>query len=514
MKNEHWEAIQLVFEKMEQACGQLGSASSLTQPAGQPPESYGETPTEEASPAADQCYDIVGVRSEIRTRLDFLRVKLAETLTERDCYLVLFPIVAYFDEHVKTHYLDENQLSWPPLQKELFQIDDAGELFYETVDDLLRKPQTIPFIYEVYYFCLNQGFQGKYVDNPVKISEYMKKLREKIPVVDLSKVQSTSEKAGQIRLVGSAMWYYLASAAVLVLCYLLLVVFARHWEPGSGALEIERAKLSHRQGSVRTKTEALPERKASTQERIKDHRTVIVKPIHHTTEKPRVIWDEPAPAILKPELETPPQVLEETRITPAAEGKNVPQHYGTLPYVYSVQVGSFKYRQNALSRTRELQRRGLDGWLDLDTRGGFHRVLVGKYEHRNEALALLSRLKESEEFHDALQVKVEMEITAAPQREIVPQYSGELSYVYSVQVSSFKYRKTALSHSQELRGRGLDAWLDLDTKGGYQRVLVGKYEHRNEALALLSRLKESEEFHDALQVKVETSGSAETAGDL
>ena len=192
----------------------------------------------------------------------------------------------------------------------------------------------------------------------------------------------------------------------------------------------------------------------------------------------------------------------------------MPQYSRTLPYVYSVQIGSFKYRQNALFRMRELQRQGLDAWLDLDTRGGYQRVLVGKYEHGNEALALLSQLKESEEFHDALQVKVEMEITPAPQRETVPQYSSTLPYVYSVQVSSFKYRKTALSHSQELRGRGLDAWLDLDTRGGYQRVLVGKYEHRNEALAMLSQLKESEEFHDALQVKVETSGSAKPAGDL
>jgi cell division septation protein DedD len=147
----------------------------------------------------------------------------------------------------------------------------------------------------------------------------------------------------------------------------------------------------------------------------------------------------------------------------------------------------------------------------VDTRGGYHRVLVGKYQHRNEALALLSQLKESEEFYDALQVKVDMEITAAPQRETVPQYSSTLPYVYSVQVSSFKHRKTALSHSEELRGRGLDAWLDVDTRGGYQRVLVGKYERRNEALAMLSRLKESEEFHDALQVKVETSGSTEPA---
>ena len=34
---------------------------------------------------------------------------------------------------------------------------------------------------------------------------------------------------------------------------------------------------------------------------------------------------------------------------------------------------------------------------------------------------------------------------------------------------------------------------------------------RREALAMLSRLKESEEFGDALQVKVETGGSSESA---
>ena len=96
----------------------------------------------------------------------------------------------------------------------------------------------------------------------------------------------------------------------------------------------------------------------------------------------------------------------------------------------------------------------------------------------------------------------------------MPQYSRTLPYVYSVQIGSFKYRQNALFRMRELQRQGLDAWLDLDTRGGYQRVLVGKYEHRNEALAMLSQLKESEEFHDALQVKVETSGSAKPAGDL
>jgi cell division septation protein DedD len=139
-----------------------------------------------------------------------------------------------------------------------------------------------------------------------------------------------------------------------------------------------------------------------------------VKPIHHTTEKPRVIWEKVTVARLKPELENPPQVFQEMGVTPAAGGETVPQYSRTLPYVYTVQVGSFKYRQNALFRVRELQRRGLDGWLDLDSRGGYHRVLVGKYQHKSEAIGMLSRLRESEEFHDALQVKVETSGSTEP----------------------------------------------------------------------------------------------------
>jgi hypothetical protein len=40
-------------------------------------------------------------------------------------------------------------------------------------------------------------------------------------------------------------------------------------------------------------------------------------------------------------------------------------------------------------------------------------------------------------------------------------------------------------------------------------VLVGEYEGRSEALALLMQLKQSEEFGDAIQVKVETGASSE-----
>ena len=407
MKNAPWEAIHVLFEKMEQLCGPLESEVTAAKSKA---EEGVKAQTGEARPAGVEFFDIVGVRAEIRKQLDILRVKLAEQLTERDCYLVVFPIVAYFDEHIKTCYLAEKQLSWPPLQKELFQIDEAGELFYETVDDLLRKPQTIPFIYEVYYFCLSQGFQGKYADNPVKISEYMKKLREKIPVVDLSTVQTAAEETGQVKLVGSALWYYLASAAVLVLFYLVLLGFSKYSDLGFVRQEIDRPVLSQQQRAITVQTAVMAGQKRSIRKPINKYRTMMIRPIRYTVEKPSVVWKEKASVPLEPdELKPASQSFEEKEVAQAPQVDLQPPQFDKLPYIYSVQVSSFKYKKSSLVRRKELKRRGFDAWLDLDTRGGYYRVLVGKYKDRQEALALLGRLKERNEFADALQVKVELD---------------------------------------------------------------------------------------------------------
>lgn len=406
MKNELWEAIHALFEKMEQLCGPMESESI---PAKSKGEEEVKAQTEEARPAGVESFDLVGVRAEIRKQLDILRVKLAEQLTERDCYLVVFPIVAYFDEHIKTCYLAEKQLSWPPLQKELFQIDEAGELFYETVDDLLRKPQTIPFIFEVYYFCLSQGFQGKYADNPVKISEYMKKLREKIPVVDLSSVQTAAEETGQVKLVGSALWYYLASVAVLVLFYLVLLGFSQYSDLGFVRQEIDRPVLSQQQRAITVHTAVLPGPKGAIRKPINKYRTMMVRPIRHTTEQPSVVWKQKTSVPLERELEPASQFFEKKMVTRAPQVDASPPQLDKLTYIYAVQVSSFKYKKGSLVRRQELKGRGFDAWLDLDTRGGYYRVLVGKYKDRQEALSLLGRLKERREFADALQVKVELD---------------------------------------------------------------------------------------------------------
>lgn len=230
MKNELWQAVYETFEKLEEFFGDFRKTSSPQSPSLlDDPE-----PTEEAPVAKDQTIpldDLLHARSQLRSELDQLRTVLAERLSERDAYLVLFPMVAHFDELVQTRFLGGDKLSWPPLQRELFQIDDAGELFFETLDDILLKPQTLPFILEVFYFCLNDGFLGRYNRNAAKIIEYMERLRAKIPVEEVKEVYPQEDRSEKIQQVGSPYPYYIAAAVVLVAFYFLLVGASQFYNP-------------------------------------------------------------------------------------------------------------------------------------------------------------------------------------------------------------------------------------------------------------------------------------------
>lgn len=219
MKNKQWEAIHDIFDKIVNLFDVLRTN----------PSKDTEAQTENSTKTDND--DIVQIRADIRTQLKFLQANLAEYLSERDSYLVLFPIVAHFDELAYAYYTDNAVMGWLSLQTELFQIDDAGELFYETLDDIIRKPETLPFIFEVYYFCLSHGFRGKHADNPIKINEYLKKLRKKIPVKDIENFQiETTEEAWKIKPVISAMWYYGAAGVVLTVGYFFFYTLAHYWD--------------------------------------------------------------------------------------------------------------------------------------------------------------------------------------------------------------------------------------------------------------------------------------------
>ncbi len=228
MINQQWEAVHSVLVNVETLLGsdrrKFFEQQNLPAVTGQ----------DEIPGDMVELRDLVRVREQIRINLNGLRNKLGEHLSERDCYLALFPLVAHFDEVVQTTRLDANQVSWPPLQRELFGIDDAGEMFYETLNDILVKPQTFPFIYEVFYYCLNDGFRGKYADNPMKITEYMEILRSKIntalPAEKVEVAVDSGRPGPNIRGAWrSPLWYYAGAAVVVGVLYFILLTFAKTW---------------------------------------------------------------------------------------------------------------------------------------------------------------------------------------------------------------------------------------------------------------------------------------------
>jgi type IV/VI secretion system ImpK/VasF family protein len=229
MKNSHWEAIHEVYTKLEKLCGRSLYTPKDTHYAADD-ETGQEGPVQPgvASDGGPDVDDLVNVRSELRTKLDFLKAALEEQYSERDTYLVLFPIVAQIDELIQTNFLEAMQTSWPLLQKELFQIDNAGEVFYEILDDILLKPQTPLFVFEVYYFCLDYGFRGRYESNPVKLTEYIKKLQTKLQQEKLAIAPVEEEEMGRIGNFGSPYLNYLITAGALVGVYLLLLILGRY----------------------------------------------------------------------------------------------------------------------------------------------------------------------------------------------------------------------------------------------------------------------------------------------
>ena len=225
MKNRYWQVIHETYTKLENLCGSA-LTREIKEDEAEGAASLSMMEADEGAGLASD--DLVAIRSELRTQLDFLKATLSEQYSERDTYLILFPIVAQIDEVVLSHYLGRVHSGWPSLQKELFQIDNAGEVFYEILDDILLKPQTPLFIFEVYYFCLNYGFRGRYQDNPVKIKTYMKNISVKLEQDELVLAALEEDENGLVEHHGSYWMGYLISSGAVAAVYVVLLVAGRN----------------------------------------------------------------------------------------------------------------------------------------------------------------------------------------------------------------------------------------------------------------------------------------------
>jgi len=181
--------------------------------------------------AADSV-DLVALRSGLRSHLDRLRAIVTGQYSERDAYFVLFPLTAHCDEIIKSLLLEMKHLQWPPLQQELYQVNDAGDIFYELLDQLLSKPDTPQLIFAIYFFCLNDGFRGRYVESGERISSYVNKLREHIRLAPIdAPLPPVSPDIADPPLKIPAYAFYGAAVFLLAVVYWLLEQMADSWYP-------------------------------------------------------------------------------------------------------------------------------------------------------------------------------------------------------------------------------------------------------------------------------------------
>jgi type VI secretion system protein ImpK len=74
-----------------------------------------------------------------------------------------FAVVAFVDETIlSSNWAGTEEWMKTPLQLEFYDQFDAGEVFFDRLDDLLDAPAQHAEALEVYYHCMSLGFRGKY----------------------------------------------------------------------------------------------------------------------------------------------------------------------------------------------------------------------------------------------------------------------------------------------------------------------------------------------------------------
>lgn len=168
----------------------------------------------------------VELRARIRERLQWLKGELAAALTEHELHYVLLPLVIYIDELV-TSIQRGRATRWEPLQSELYDIENGGELFYALLDDHLRKNETHPIVFQMFYFCLSDGFVGMAESDPRKITQYKLLLADRIPLAPVAEDARSQRAESPIELVRFPWQYYAWAGAAAVAGWALLSVVAR-----------------------------------------------------------------------------------------------------------------------------------------------------------------------------------------------------------------------------------------------------------------------------------------------
>jgi cell division septation protein DedD/ketosteroid isomerase-like protein len=143
---------------------------------------------------------------------------------------------------------------------------------------------------------------------------------------------------------------------------------------------------------------------------------------------------------------------------------------GKSRFPYTIQLGSFSTRKQALDLAQELNQKGEIAFTSvahLTGRGVYHRVFAGFYAEMAEADAQALRLKAQD-------------VTAAK----------VIKRPYALQIGSFRTENSLNTVAQRLRSKGYIGYqIPVPGEEGMFRLMVGAFKTRKDAVQLTEELK-------------------------
>jgi hypothetical protein len=135
--------------------------------------------------------NLIELRTELCEILQKCKDNISEQLDETKTQFVVSILAIDCDENVLTKQINKIQITqgslekisrtnaelkltanWHKLQQPFAKCNNGGERFYENIDLFLEKTSVYRFLIELSYFCLAQGFHGKYLANQDAIDVY------------------------------------------------------------------------------------------------------------------------------------------------------------------------------------------------------------------------------------------------------------------------------------------------------------------------------------------------------
>lgn len=180
----------------------------------------------DATAAVDKAFagppaDLGALAALLRSRLDRLRKLL---VGGHDA--VLAPIAFLLDEQILAQLATtELEVTWPLLGRTHGDTDFGGDVFFAGASRLCGEAEPLSLVIQAYLFCLDEGFVGRYADDPRGLAECRRALFKKLSLVPPPGAPAAPTA---LPVAPRPAWQFVAAAVAGVVLWLLVL-----WALGS-----------------------------------------------------------------------------------------------------------------------------------------------------------------------------------------------------------------------------------------------------------------------------------------